>query len=277
MCTKKIYRVAQKFSLFLLFIFFNFLLKKTDFAIIPALDRVNFFNFIYSKINRRLVFFKKKNYFNKLLVDSTLSETTLCKLGKKYQTNKSSINIDGHRSGYTSFFTILFSSLRDKKINIAEIGIEKNASIKLWREYFKNASIYGFEYDHDKIKIAKNHKLKNVYFYQIDVRDENSINRSFSKTRIKYDIIIDDSTHIFDDQIKVIKNSYQFLKTNGIMIIEDIYRYRSGYQEDKYFLELKDIKKYFHEIFFIETKHVNNFTANWKNEKILFLLRNDFQ
>jgi len=47
-----------------LFNIFNFLLKKTDFAIIPALDRVNFFNFIYSKINRRLVFFKKKNYLS---------------------------------------------------------------------------------------------------------------------------------------------------------------------------------------------------------------------
>ena len=31
------------------------------------------------------------------------------------------------------------------------------------------------------------------------------------------------------------------------------------------------------EIFFIETKHVNNFTANWNNEKILLLIRNDLK
>ena len=61
------------------------------------------------------------------------------------------------------------------------------------------------------------------------------------------------------------------------MIIEDIYRFRRGYQEEKYYDQLSNIKKYFQEIFFIETKHVNNFTANWKNEKILLLIRNDLK
>jgi hypothetical protein len=61
------------------------------------------------------------------------------------------------------------------------------------------------------------------------------------------------------------------------MIIEDIYRLRSDYQEHKYFNKLAHVKKYFHEIFFIETKHVNNFTASWKNEKILLLFRNDLK
>jgi hypothetical protein len=61
------------------------------------------------------------------------------------------------------------------------------------------------------------------------------------------------------------------------MIIEDIYRFRCGYQDHKYFNELSTYKKYFHEIFFIETKHVNNFTASWRNEKILLLFRNNLK
>jgi hypothetical protein len=61
------------------------------------------------------------------------------------------------------------------------------------------------------------------------------------------------------------------------MIIEDIYRFRSDNQEHKYFNKLVGVKKYFHEIFFIETKHINNFTAGWRNEKILLLLRNDYE
>lgn len=277
MFIKKFYRIIHKFIVFILFKLINFILIKTDFSIIPAIHNVNFFNFIYSKNTRRLVFLKSNNSFNRISIDSSLSETKLCKLGNKYQTNKSSINIDGHRSGYTSFFTLLFSSLRDKKINIAEIGIEKNGSIKLWREYFKKASIYGFEYDKKKIKIAKSENLKKTNFYEINVHDKNSIYSSFHKTKVKFDIIIDDSTHLFDDQIRVIENSFKFLKTNGIMIIEDIYRLRSDYQEHKYFNKLARVKKYFHEIFFIETKHVNNFTASWKNEKILLLLRNDLK
>ena len=150
MFIKKFYRIIHKFIVFILFKLINFILIKTDFSIIPAINKVNFSNFIYSKNTRRLVFLKNNNSFNKISIDSSLSETKLCKLGNKYQTNKSSINIEGHRSGYTSFFTLLFSSLRDKKINIAEIGIEKNSSIKLWREYFKRASIYEFEFDKKK-------------------------------------------------------------------------------------------------------------------------------
>ena len=277
MFIKKIYRIIHKFIVFILFKLINFILIKSDFSIIPAINKINFSNFIYSENTRRLVFLKNNSSFNKILIDSSLSETKLCKLGNKYRTNKSPVNIDGHRSGYTSFFTLLFSSLRDKKINIAEIGIEKNGSIKLWREYFKRASIYGFEFDKKKIEIAKSQKLKKTNFYEINVQDKNSIYSAFNKTKIKYDIIIDDSTHLFDDQIRVIKNSFKFLKTNGIMIIEDIYRLRNDYQEHKYYNKLARVKKYFHEIFFIDTKHVNNFTASWHNEKILLLLRNDLK
>jgi SAM-dependent methyltransferase len=277
MFIKKIYRIIYKYIIFILLKLFNLILLKSDFSIIPTLNKVDFSNFIYSKNTRRLVFHKNNNLFNRIVIDSSLSETKLCKLGKKYQTNKSSINIEGARSGYTTFFTILFSSFRDKKINVAEIGIEKNGSIKLWREYFKKAVIYAFEFEKKKIELAKRHKLKKTYYYEINVHDKKSIYSSFQKTKVKFDLIIDDSTHIFDDQIRVIKNCYKFLKTNGIMIIEDIYRFRSGYQDHKYFNELSTYKKYFHEIFFIETKHVNNFTASWRNEKILLLLRNNLK
>ena len=64
-----------------------------------------------------------------------------------------------------------------------------------------------------------------------------------------------------------------------VMIVND-YGYDDddlNHDDDKYYDKLVGIKKYFHEIFFIETKHVNNFTANWKNEKILLLIRNDLK
>ena len=155
MFIKKIYRIIYKYIIFILLKLFNLILLKSDFSIIPTLNKVDFSNFIYSKNTRRLVFHKNNNLFNRIVIDSSLSETKLCKLGKKYQTNKSSINIEGARSGYTSFFTILFSSFRDKKINVAEIGIEKNGSIKLWREYFKKAVIYAFEFEKKKNRISK--------------------------------------------------------------------------------------------------------------------------
>ena len=77
-----------------------------------------------------------------------------CESGKKYNTNKSSYNLVGHRSGYTGLYYLLFDKLKNKEINFAEIGIEKNASTKVWRDYFSKAKIHGFEYDKDKIKLA---------------------------------------------------------------------------------------------------------------------------
>ena len=45
--------------------------------------------------------------------------------------------------------------------------------------------------------------------------------------------------------------------------------------EENYFNSLKKIKKYFHHIVFIDCSHINNFQANWKNDKILLMVRNN--
>ena len=58
----------------------------------------------------------------------------------------------------------------------------------------------------------KKHKLKNTVYYKIDVSNQNNIQKTFSKINKKFDIIIDDSTHIFDHQINVIKKVHPFIK-----------------------------------------------------------------
>ena len=143
----------------------------------------------------------------------------------------------------------------------------------MWRAFFKKANIDCFEIDKQKINQAKKDKLKNVKYYFIDVSDKKIIDAQFKKTKKKYDIIIDDSTHLFDHQINIIFSVYKFLKPGGIIIIEDIYKYRKGYEEIKYYEKIKRIKNFFSYIAFIETPHVNNFTASWKNEKILLLIK----
>ena len=41
-----------------------------------------------------------------------------------------------------------------------------------------------------------------------------------------------------------------------------------------YYDQILQIKEEFENIFFIETPHINNFTASWKNEKMLVLVKN---
>ena len=107
---KKIYRVSGKFLLFCIVNFFSPLLKRFNLNLIPNLSKVNFFNFNYSANTRRLVFnTKNKKSFNKIFIDTSFSNTKLCELGKKFPTNKSSIQLVGHRSGYTGIYNLLFS------------------------------------------------------------------------------------------------------------------------------------------------------------------------
>ena len=63
--------------------------------------------------------------------------------------------------------------------------------------------------------------------------------------KTKFDIIIDDSTHTFQDQINVIQETYKFLVCGGILVIEDIPRNRKEYQEQRYHKYLKNYYRYF--------------------------------
>ena len=270
---KKKIRYVLKFFLFTLTKIFNLIFKKTNLKILPALEINEQFNFEFSKKTRRYVFRKNSAKLGKIIFDSSLDETNLCKLGRKFNTNKSGINLDGHRSGYTSLYNLLFYHLINKNCSVAEIGIEKNASTKMWREYFKKASIDCFEVDKNKINLALRDKLKNVRYHFIDVSHKKIITSQFKKTKKKYDIIIDDSTHLFNHQINIILSTYKFLKPGGILVIEDIYKFRKGYEEKKYHEKIKHIFKFFSYVTFIDTSHINNFTASWKNEKILLLIK----
>ena len=270
---KKKVRFILKFFNFWILKIINLIFAKTSLKILPAISLKENFNFEYSEQTRRYIFRKENNNFGKIIFDGSLEETELCKLGRKFRTNKSGLNLHGHRSGYTSFYNLILNHFKNKKCFIAEIGIEKNASTKMWRKYFKKAKIDCFEIDQHKINLAHRDNLKDVRYFYIDVSDKKIINEQFKKTKKKYDIIIDDSTHIFDHQINIILGAYKFLNPGGIMIIEDIYKYKKNYTEKKYYEKIKNVKKYFSYCVFVETPHINNFTANWKNEKILLLVR----
>ena len=60
----------------------------------------------------------------------------------------------------------------------------------------------------------------------MDVKNSKDIKAKLGKIKGKIDVLLDDSTHEFEDQIRIIKNSYKFLKKDGIIIIEDIHRYK---------------------------------------------------
>lgn len=217
----------------------------------------------------------KKKYltnssFGSISIDTTNYFSDLCVMGGKFGTDKSILNEKTNsQHSYTGVYSLLFNNLRKKKLNIAEIGILNNQSIKTLKRYFVNSCIYGFDYDKKLLAISKKIGLKNVKYNFIDVRDKNSINHAFKQTKVKFDIIIDDSTHDFNDQINIIHLARFFLKKNGFLIIEDIATKK--YSESLYYKKLKKLRSYFEDIYFVNCIHKYNFSILSFNHKILVL------
>jgi len=211
---------------------------------------------------------------NKLVVDSTNSITDLCALGAKHQTDKSPYNTHPnlHKHAYTAIYDLLFSHLRYSDINIAEIGILDNKSMLCWRNYFTNAKLFGFEWFDDKIDNAKSYSLNNTSYYKMNIKDEQSIINSLDEAGVKYNIVIEDSTHEFSDQIRFINLIPKYLLPGSILVIEDIFR---SADEKLYEKQLESVAKYFSSATFIMAEHEKKFSPGWDNDKLLILHRND--
>lgn len=210
-----------------------------------------------------------------LKIDYINNKSELCEIGCKYDTDKSSQrkNVSDTRycHPYTIFYDELFKSKRYDTIDIAEIGILEGASLRMWQEYFPKANIYGYEYDNNYIENFKT-KFNNerIKLNHINVKNEDSIINEFLKENKLYDIIIDDSTHIFEDQIRIIEHSYKYLKPGGILIIEDIFK---SYDENSYIEKLSNILINFQDYYFIELDHVNKLSTGWDNDKLFILIK----
>lgn len=208
---------------------------------------------------------------NSITIDSTNSVTDLCLLGVKYPTDKSPYNPDDtlHKHAYTSIYNLLFSNLRYKDIKLGELGILDNNSILSWREFFPNAKLYGFEWFDERLDKAINDNIDCTYI-KMNVKDINSISDGLSGAGSKFDILIDDSTHLFEDQIKFVNEAYKHLNPGGILIIEDIF---INANEEDYFKSIN--LEQFSSATFIFANHNLKNSLGWNNDKLLVLHKND--
>jgi len=135
---------------------------------------------------------------------------------KKYFDNSI---VDLHN--YTDTYEKLFAHLKESKINFLEIGICRGGSIKLWRDYFTNANIFGADIVYSPVA-KETLKNENVTILIGDSSDKKSeiLTNHFGDESL--DIIIDDGNHSFDYQFTTLQNFFPKLKKGGIYVIEDI-------------------------------------------------------
>ena len=96
---------------------------------------------------------------NTLKINYNHSSSQLCEIGRKYDTDKSSqrnnVSNTRHCHPYTLFYDGLFKNKKDENLKIAELGILDGGSLLMWKDYFINSEIYGFEYNDMLIKKFK--------------------------------------------------------------------------------------------------------------------------
>lgn len=102
--------------------------------------------------------------------------------------------------------------------NVLEIGISWGLSLRMWREYFVNGRVVGSDItifpEVEDLLTNENYKI-----IHCDATDPKILNELVG---LNFDVIIDDGSHIFDDQVNSFNILKSIVKPGGIYIIEDI-------------------------------------------------------
>lgn len=154
-------------------------------------------------------------------------ETPLCELAYKYRSDKCP-QIKHH---YTPFYYNYFLERKDEIKKVLEIGVGDNiemnwtgisdyqtgASLRMWRDFFPNAQVYGF--DIEERMMFKDDRIETFLGDQTKAEDLKNL---LEKTGTDIDIVIDDGSHLPDDQVFSCKFLMPLLKKDVIYIIEDV-------------------------------------------------------
>jgi hypothetical protein len=124
---------------------------------------------------------------------------------------------------YLPLYQTLLLNKKDNAKNVLEIGISQGGSIKLWRDFFINATIHGIDimpFDEVWEGILGDDRI--VLYTSTDAYNTDVFTTQFLNKNVKCDIVLDDGPHTLESMKTFIKLYSQLLTDDGILIIEDI-------------------------------------------------------
>ena len=145
--------------------------------------------------------------------DTTVKDeaTVLGRVFKYFDSDKSIVH------NYHYLYGLLF---RDKKAlykSILEIGIYKGASLKSWKEYFKDAYIYGIDIDPNTLFTED--KIDTMVGDQNNTQSLIDVGKCINGG---FDVVIDDGWHQPEASVNTMMAFIPLLKDGGVYILEDI-------------------------------------------------------
>ena len=103
--------------------------------------------------------------------------------------------------------------------NLLEIGIHEGSSMKSWSKIYPGANIFGVDINPNSMIIGPNSNIRT------DIVDQGSpaqLLQYVEDRGVKFDVIIDDGSHIFNLSKISIESLFNHLNDNGAYIVEDI-------------------------------------------------------
>jgi len=158
------------------------------------------YNFFYKK-DLDMISIKKKELFNK----------DLSFLFKYFDSLK-------QQHDYADFFQENLKELKDKKLDILEIGTAKGDGIASLYFYFPYSNFIGA----DNNPFRTRYKSKRIRSIYVDISSKKILQNLTNHLNQKFDLIIDDCSHQLIDQILCFSENFKNLKKGGIYIVEDL-------------------------------------------------------
>jgi hypothetical protein len=136
---------------------------------------------------------------------------------------------------YLDCYEKIFNHLRNKATNILEIGIYSGGSLKLWFDYFQNATVYGIDInDENSIWYDVKGRDRIKLITSCDGYEPTCFLNNFVSKNIRFDAIIDDGPHTLESMKTFILYYSTLLTDDGVLVVEDV-------QDIAWVSELKDV------------------------------------
>ncbi len=169
-----------------------------------------------------------------LLWSPSDGEGGLAELFERFDSDKGSSNLSQRQRSkkthsYVHVYEALLGPMRAKVRSVVEVGIGYPAgtfeadrklaggSLRVWREYFPNANIYGGD-----INTSALFADKRIWTGQVDQLDTASIQSFLGQLPEEYiDVVIDDGLHEFEANRILLETVLPKLADGGVYFIED--------------------------------------------------------
>jgi cephalosporin hydroxylase len=118
---------------------------------------------------------------------------------------------------YFKYYDRYFNKFRNRNVKILEIGVFKGGSLQMWKNYFgQNGFIVGMDIDYKCLNYVED-KVQVFIGDQGNVNDLSALVEKYGK----FDIIIDDGSHLTNHQISTFEYLYDYVNDGGVYLVED--------------------------------------------------------